>query len=130
MVFETNTRTQLLDVIRESELVPYMSLLSYISSDMYFDKRVDTISLLSFSELVNTFNSKRRANIKAKLFLENCKKANILIEDSDDFAFKFSNNNVMAYFVACSIARDLEKDFTNTQNLEKLYLKFVLVLTI
>ena len=120
MVFETNTRTQLLDVIRESELVPYMSLLSYISSDMYFDKRVDTISLLSFSELVNTFNSKRRANIKAKLFLENCKKANILIEDSDDFAFKFSNNNVMAYFVACSIARDLEKDFTNTQNLEKI----------
>ena len=60
------------------------------------------------------------ANIKAKLFLENCKKANILIEDSDDFAFKFSNNNVMAYFVACSIARDLEKDFTNTQNLEKI----------
>lgn len=120
MVFETNIRTQLLNVIREAELVPYMSLLSYISSNMYFDKRVDTISLSSFSELVETFNIKRRANIKAKPFLENCKKANILIEDSDDFAFKFSNNNVMAYFVACSIARDLEKDYTNTQNLEKI----------
>ncbi len=118
MVFETNIRNQLLEYIHDSEMVGYISLLSFIASYMYFESHCDTLSITEYQLQVENFNTKRKHHMNAKSFFEACKNAGIFIEEHESFNLKFCDNNILAYFVANSMKRELDNDVTNTEHLQ------------
>lgn len=118
MVFETNIRSQILSYARESDLPRYNSFLAFMASFMYFQKKSDIISIEELTEQVKQFNHQRKEDMNAKSFVDTCIKADILEEESNEFAFRFCNNNLLAYYVASSIKREIERDYTNTSHLQ------------
>ena len=116
IVFEHNIRNSLLSNIHEGEIVVYLTLLEFIANKMYFDLRTDRISPGVFERTVEEYNTKRKGKIVPKTFLDNCLKSNILMEYSGEFNIGFANKNIYAYFVACHMNREIEK---NPSNLEK-----------
>jgi len=113
MVFETNIRNSILSCEKDSVAYVYLMVLEYIADQMYFGLQAERINISDLEEIINGYNSKKKADIKAKLFLNSCVKAHILKEEDNSFGVSFFDKNTFAYFVAKSINRGFEKDQTN-----------------
>jgi hypothetical protein len=117
MVFETNIRNSILSYESDSLANIYLMVLEYLANQMYFELQVERISISDLEKIINEYNSKRKADIIAKRFLNSCVKAHILKEDENSFSVSFFEKNIFAYFVAKSMNRELEKDQANLEKL-------------
>lgn len=117
MVFETNIRNSILSCIKDSVANVYLMALEYLADQMYFVLQAERINNLDLEKIINEYNSKKKANIIPKHFLDSCLKAHILKDDDNSFSVGFFDNNTFAYFVAKSINREFEKDQTNIEKL-------------
>lgn len=117
MVFETNIRNSILSCEKDAVANVYLMVLEYIADQMYFRLHVEKISISNLEEIIDSYNNRKKADIKAKRFLKSCVDANILKEDESSFSVSFYDKNTFAYFVAKSINREFEKDQTNIEKL-------------
>ncbi|EHQ89551.1 metallophosphoesterase [Desulfosporosinus youngiae] len=117
MVFETNIRNSILSCEKDSVANVYLMVLEYIADQMYFGLQTERINISDLERIIKGYNSKKKADIIAKRFLNSCVEAHILKEDDNSFSVSFFDKNTFAYFVAKSINRELEKDQTNLKTL-------------
>lgn len=117
MVFETNIRNSILSCEKDSVANVYLMVLEYIADQMYFGLKAESINISELEEIIKGYNSKKKANINAKQFLNSCVKAHILKEYDSSFNISFFDKNTFAYFVAKSINREFEKDQNNLNKL-------------
>ena len=117
MVFETNIRNSIISCVKDSVANVYLMVLEYIADQMYFGLQAERINISDLEKIINGYNSKKKADIIAKRFLNSCVEAHILKEDDNFFSVSFFDKNIFAYFVAKSINRELEKDQTNLEKL-------------
>ena len=117
LIFETNIRNAILGECSSETSNVYLSLLDFLADCMYFELKAEKVPDEIFAKIVEEFNSKRRTNIKPKMFLRTCVAANVLREASDAFEIEFHDKNTYAYFVAKSLSRQFEK---SPADLEKL----------
>ena len=110
VIFETNIRTSIINNTKSDDVGIYLSALEYIAYDMYFNKRVEAVSLSDLQALINDFNKKRRCRIQIKPFIETCVKSGVFSEGREDYVFSFSSQNIYAYFVAKQINASLERN--------------------
>jgi len=117
MVFETNIRNSILSCEKDSVANVYLMVLEYIADQMYFGLHAERIKISDLEKIINEYNSKKKADIIAKRFLNSCVEAHILKEDDNSFSVSFFEKNIFAYFVAKFINRELEKDQSNLEKL-------------
>ena len=119
MVFETNIRSSMLTCIqRPSEANLYLQALEYVANKMYFELRAEKITYSELETIIEEFNSKRKASIVPKLFMEKCSKANVIKESAESFEIGFYDNNTYAYFVAKAISSEYEKNPANQDKIK------------
>lgn len=119
MVFENNIRNSLLLACKADEKASlYLSVLEYIADTMYFELKQESIDYSAFSNILENYKKKRRAEINGPDFLETCTQAHLFLQEKDDFKVRFYNKNTYAYFVARAINREFEKDYTKTDKIE------------
>ena len=119
MVFETNIRSSMLAcVAHQAEANLYLQALEFIANKMYFELRAELITIQEFETIIDEFNTKRKANVTPKLFLETCKLANLMMESKESFDLGFYDNNTYAYFVAKALNSEFEKNPSNETKIQ------------
>lgn len=110
LVYDTNINSAMLNAENNQETaVLYLSVLNYIAGKMYFERKTE-IDLIEVNKYISEFNSERMADVKEKRFIDACLRADILLVNSDEFKYSFSDNNKYAYFVAKSIQLELDEE--------------------
>ena len=118
MVFENNIRNSILEACpTEGNANLYLLTLEYLADNMYFIKQKEKIDIPTFTDIINTYNNKRRGKINPKQFLETCIGAHILKQSNDSFDVSFYDKNTFAYFVAKAINTEFGK---NPANMDKI----------
>ncbi len=118
MVFETNIRTAIINASGKDAIANiYLLALEYIADKMYFGMRAERISIAEYSAMITDYNTKKKASINERSFLDTCIAAHILSQGLDTFDVQFYDKNTYAYFVAKSISREFEKDHSKIEKL-------------
>ena len=119
VVFETNIRNAVLKACKKDTTANlFLLVLEFLADYMYFELKAEMIGIEKFSEIIEEYKKKRKAEVNAKQFLDTCIDANILKQASDAFTIGFYDKNTYAYFVARALNRQFEKSQTNLQKLK------------
>ena len=119
VVFETNIRNAILNACkRDATANIYLLILEFLADQMYFGLKTEFIEIELFTAAIAEYNTKRKANVNAKLFLTTCIEANILKQPIDSFSVGFYDKNTYAYFVAKALNRQFEKEPGNLTKLQ------------
>lgn len=110
LVIETNIRNAIMANTKQGDTQIYLAALEYVAHHMYFILRSEFISIAELESTISEFNKKRRAKINAKNFFQACLNAHIFVEKGDSFDLSFSSKNTFAYFVAKYVARTIERN--------------------
>lgn len=118
LVYETNIKSAIINSASGDNAGIYLSVLEFLASNMYFNYHAEYINTIDLENIVDNFNKLRKAKINAKKFCNVCKSADLLREREDSFCIHFSDKNTLAYFIAKSINKEIEKDPTNQEHLK------------
>lgn len=117
LVYETNIKSSIINIANDNATI-YLSVLEFLASKMYFHYKKEYINITELENIINEFNKLRKAKINAKKFCDICKSADLLRDCEDSFCIHFSDKNTLAYFIAKSINKEIEKDPTNQDHLK------------
>lgn len=118
LVYETNIKSAIINSTSSDNASIYLSVLEFLASNMYFTYQKEFINTVELESIIDNFNKLRKAKINAKKFCNVCKSADLLRECEESFSVHFSDKNTLAYFVAKSINKEIEKDSTNQEHLK------------
>ena len=117
LVIETNIRNAIITSAKQGDAQIYLAALEFVAHHMYFNLRSEYISISELDSTIAKFNAKRKAKVNDKTFYTTCVKAKIFEEQGDTFDISFSSKNTLAYFVAKYIARELERNSTDLEDI-------------
>lgn len=117
LVIETNIRNSIIANAKQGDAQVYLAALEFVAHHMYFNLRSEYISISELEATIANFNTKRKAKVTAKTFYTTCMDAKIFAEQGDSFDISFSSKNTLAYFVAKYVARELERNPSNLDDI-------------
>jgi predicted phosphodiesterase len=110
-IFETNITNSIINKVKNADVSTYITVLEEIAYSMYFELRKEVIELRELETIVSKYNEDHKGNVNCRLFYESiCKTQIIKYETKNSFSISFTNKNIMAYFVARKLSRNLERN--------------------
>lgn len=103
-VFEGNITVRINSCINGEDVSEIITALDYVAHKIHFNKRYP-LPYYEFEKAVAEYNEDYDNSLNAKRVYEVVTKANIMKTLPDRFAVVFSDENLLAYFVACHLNR-------------------------
>ena len=109
VVFENNLRTALSNSASSKYLPEYLILLEELAYRMHFSRQ-ESCNLNFIQNIVDNYNTVYDMKVDILKLINAAKESHILIFNEENLLYKFSNKNTFAYFVACKLNKDKNKN--------------------
>ena len=121
VIFETNIKSAIINEVKDADASTYLIVLEEMAHSMYFKLRKEYVSVQELEFIVNEYNIKYKCSVNTKSFCDSiCKTQIIRYGNENSFSISFTNKNYMAYFVARKLSRELERNQSDTKQIEYL----------
>jgi hypothetical protein len=116
-IFQSDITRSISDKTNPQNVDIYLSVLDEIAHHMHFSKMA-VISSNEIVQIINEYNCSYSENVNPKTFAKAMEDADILVGDEDALNnYRFKDRNVLAYFIARKMNKEIERDTDNLNDL-------------